>query len=101
MVGISSEISGVFLSPCKQTLHKMGQNLDPFSAKGGTLWTDAGVDQNYQRDLGATGPYALQGKLVWTNPMEPCFQGKCVWTKDHESGMKKPKLQGLFILQLS
>ena len=28
-----------------------------------TLWTDAGVDQNFQRDLGAIGPYE---KFVWT-----------------------------------
>ena len=26
-----------------------------------TLWTDAGVDQNFQRDLGAIGPYESQG----------------------------------------
>ena len=32
-----------------------------------TLWTDAGVDQNFPRDLGAIGPYGFQTKFVWTN----------------------------------
>ena len=31
-----------------------------------TLWTDTGADQNFQRDLGAIGPYEFQGKFVWT-----------------------------------
>ena len=40
-----------------------------------TLWTDAGVDQKFQRDLGAIGSYEFQGKSIWTNPLVPCFQG--------------------------
>ena len=39
----------------------------------GTLWIDAGVDQNFQRDLGAIGPHEFQGTFVWTNPSVPCF----------------------------
>ena len=39
-----------------------------------TLWTDASVAQNFQRDLGAIGPYEFQGKFVWTNPLMPGFQ---------------------------
>ena len=53
-----------------------------------TLWTDSGVDQNLQRDLGAVGPHELQGKAVWTNSFVPCFQGKSVWTNGPESSLK-------------
>ena len=52
-----------------------GEGPSPIPGKS-TLWTDAGVDQNFQRDLGAIGPYELQVKSVWTNPLMPCFQGK-------------------------
>ena len=31
------------------------------------LCTDARVDQNFQRDLGAIGPYPFQEKSVWTD----------------------------------
>ena len=30
------------------------------------LWTDTGVDQNFQRDLGTIGPHEFQGKSIWT-----------------------------------
>ena len=43
-----------------------------------TLWTDAVVDQNFQRDLKGTGTYEFQGKFAWTNPLVPCFQGMSV-----------------------
>ena len=49
-----------------------------------TLWTDTGVDQNFQTDLGAIGPY----EPIWTNPLLPCFQGKAVWTNGPESSSK-------------
>ena len=40
------------------------------------LWTNAGVDQNFQTNLGAIDPYEFQGKFVWTNGSHmPCFQG--------------------------
>ena len=52
---------------------------------GSTLCTDAGVDQNFQRDSGAIGPYELQGTSVCTNPLVPCFQGESVWTNGAES----------------
>ena len=39
----------------------------PNTAEKSTLWTDTGVDQNFQRDLGAIGPYKFQRKFVWTN----------------------------------
>ena len=55
-----------------------------------TLWTDAGVDQNFQRQLGAIGPYEFQRKFIWTNPLVPCFQGKSVWTDGPESLSKFP-----------
>ena len=43
-----------------------------------TLWTHAGVDQNFRR-LGAIG------LCKWNNPLVPCFQGKSVWTNRAES----------------
>ena len=63
-------------------------------AEKSTLWTDAGADQNLQRErerereLGAIGPYEFQGNFVWTNPQLPCFQGKSVWTNGPESMSK-------------
>ena len=40
-----------------------------------TLWTDAGVDQNFQRDLRAIGPCEFQGNSYL--PMAPAlFSGK-------------------------
>ena len=43
-------------------------------------------NQNFQRDLGAIGPYEFQGKLAWTNPLVPCcLQIKSVWTNGPES----------------
>ena len=35
--------------------------------------------------LGAIGPYELQGKSVWANPLVPCFQGYSVCTNGTES----------------
>ena len=47
------------------------------------LWGLKG--RNFQRDLGAIGPYEFQGKSVWTNPLVPCFLEKSVWTNGPES----------------
>ena len=55
-----------------------------------TLWTDAGVDQKFQSDLGAVGPCEFQRKSVWTTRFVPCFQGKSVWTNGPESWEKFP-----------
>ena len=49
-------------------------------AEKGALWTDAGVDENCQRDLGAIGPYGDQRKFVWTNGTFALFSWKLVWT---------------------
>ena len=51
-----------------------------------TLWTDASVDQNFQRDLRAIGPYEFQGKFVWTNPW-------CLVLKENLYGPIAPKVQ--------
>ena len=48
---------------------------NPQRAEKSTPWTDAGLDQNFQKDLGAIGPYKCQGKFVWTNPLVSSFQG--------------------------
>ena len=37
------------------------------AAEKRTIWTDNGVDQKLQRELGAIGPYEFQGKSVWIN----------------------------------
>ena len=50
-----------------------------------TLWTNTGVGQNFQRDLGAIGPYEFQGKVTWTNPIGALFKGKSVRTNGPES----------------
>ena len=47
-----------------------------------------GVDQNFQRDLGAIGPYELHGKFVWTNGPFALLSGKFVWTNGDESSSK-------------
>ena len=56
----------------------------------GAFWNFAGVDQNFQRGLGAIRPYGSQAKFVWTNPSVPCFQGNFAWTNDPESLFGKP-----------
>ena len=43
-----------------------------------TLLADAGVDQNFQRNLGATGLYEFQGTFVWTKGPFALFAGKFV-----------------------
>ena len=52
-------------------------------AEKSILWTDTGVDQNFQRDFGAVGPYEFRGNFSY-GPMAPfaffngtfaCFQG--------------------------
>ena len=53
-----------------------------------TLWTDTGVDQNFQRDLAAIGPYEFQGKFVWTNGPFALFSRKFIWTNGTESSSK-------------
>ena len=40
-----------------------------------TLWTDADIDQNFQRDLGAIGPYEFQGNSHEPMTPLPCRQG--------------------------
>ena len=56
-------------------------------AEKSTLWTDAGVDQNFQRDLEAIGPYKFQGNVVWiSGPLALC-SGKFVWTNGTEIRM--------------
>ena len=52
------------------------------------LWTDTSVDQNFQRDLGAGGPYEFQGEFAWTNGPSALFSGKFVWTNAAESSSK-------------
>ena len=58
--------------------------LDPKNRSKGTktekstLWTDTSVDQNFQRDLGATGPDEFQGTFVWTHGPFALFSGKFV-----------------------
>ena len=64
------------------------------AAEKSTLWTNTCVDQNFQRDLGAIGPYQFQEKSVWTNPSVPCFPGKSVWTNGAESLSKVPHETG-------
>ena len=59
-----------------------------------TLWTDTGVDQNFQRDLGAIGPYEFQGEIVWTNGPFASFSGKFAWQIDTEKFIKSFPLQG-------
>ena len=39
-------------------------------AEKSTLQTDAGVERNFQRELGAIGPKEFQGKSVQTNPLD-------------------------------
>ena len=56
----------VYFSPCDWKLPEIIPGQDSQTEKS-TLWTDAGVDQNFQTDLGAIGPYEFQGKFVWTN----------------------------------
>ena len=43
-------------------------------ARKSTLRIDESVDQNFQTNLGAIGPYEFQGNFVWT-ALLPCFQG--------------------------
>ena len=43
-------------------------------AEKSTLWTDTGVDQNFQRDLGAIGPYEFQGNSYGPMAPSPYFQ---------------------------
>ena len=50
-----------------------GQQRTP---ENNILWTDAGIDQNFQRDLGAFGPYEFHWKSIWANPLVPSFSGK-------------------------
>ena len=57
----------------------------PSQARKSPLWTDSGLDPNFQGDSGAIGPYEYQGKSVWTDPLVPCFQRKSVWTNGAES----------------
>ena len=61
--------------------------LGPFHLKSekSALWTDTGVDHNFQRDLGTIGPYESQGKSTWINPLVPFFREKSVWTNGAES----------------
>ena len=53
-----------------------------------TLWTNTGVGQNFQRDLGAIGLHEFQGKFIWTNGPFALFSGKFVWTNGAESSSK-------------
>ena len=41
-----------------------------------TLWTDTGVDQNFQRDLGAIGPSEFQGKIRMDQSLGAVLSGK-------------------------
>ena len=66
------------------------------STEKSTLWTDAGVDQNFQRDLGAIGPYEFQGKSAWTNRLVPCFfSGEICHDNGPESSSKFPPETGI------
>ena len=63
------------------------EDANGFSANGAcasskteksTLWTDAGVDQNFQRDLGVIGPLNFKGNSY--NDPSALFSGKFIWT---------------------
>ena len=60
-----------------------------------SLWTDTSVGQNFQKDLGAIGPYECQENFVWTNPLVSCYHGKSVWTDGPESLSKVPPENGM------
>ena len=49
------------------------------------LWTDTGIDQNFQRDLGAIGPYEFLGKFIWTSDPFALFSRKFVGTNGAEN----------------
>ena len=51
-----------------------------FQVEKSSVWTDAGVDQNFQKNLGGIDAYEFQRECVWT-----CFQknkmgGPMAWT---------------------
>ena len=70
----SSSISSVVLMWCWQLLRSVSCRAERLSSEKSTLWTDTGVDQNFQGDLGAIGPYEFQGKFIWTNGPFAFFQ---------------------------
>ena len=50
--------------------------VQEISTETSTLWTDAGVDPNFQRDSGAIGPCNFKGNFLCTNPLDQgpwCF----------------------------
>ena len=67
----------------------------PTQAEKSILWTDAGVDQNFQRDLRAIGPYEFQGLSY--GPMAPfaLFSGTFIWTNGTENPSKVPPQTGI------
>ena len=59
-----------------------------------TLWTDAGVDQNVKRDLGAIGPF-LRGDIRMDQSLCALFSGKSLY------GSIAPKVRQEFPLRLA
>ena len=65
--------------------HVLWQFLSPFYMfalcyfrEKHSLSPDAGVDQNFQKKLGAIGPYEFQGSSYGPMALLPCFQGICM-----------------------
>ena len=56
------------------------------TSDGREVWTDTGVDQNFQRDLGAIGPNEFQGN----SPPLPCFQRNAYGPMAHKVRQKFP-----------
>ena len=79
-------------SPCFSRVFCPG---DGFSkTEKSSLWTNTGVDQNFQRDLRAIGPYEFQEKSVWTNALVP-FQRNSAWTNGPESSSRASPETGI------
>ena len=67
---------------------KFNSQIHSFPTEKSILWTDTGVDQNFQRDLGAIGPYEFQRIFVWANGPFAVFSRKLVWTNGAESSSR-------------
>ena len=61
-------------NPYRPMALKVPQTFPP--TRKSTLWTNAGQDRNFQRTLGAIGPYLFLGKFIWTNHWSIPFPGE-------------------------
>ena len=95
-----ADIVTVLLSPahiCRAVLrasqHFLDHSVAPLfiTPEKSTLWTDAGLDQNFQRDLRAIGLYEFQGKFVCTNPLVLSFPGNLYGTMALKVHRKSPE----------